>query len=272
MAYCTPSERAKAFYCYLLCAGHYFCEPPYYVGRIRFDSYLLVAVKKGELLYLCGDKVVSVPAGCSAIIDCHKPHTYYTIEKTEFSFAHFDGPYVQPLVGALMADQRHMIPLIENSIVEPYLEHLLYMLENRHAFAEEKASAMLYSILMELLANAQVIPGGGKTYSPVQKALEYIGAHYREPISVNELAKMCGFSLYHFSRVFKKEVGYSPYQYLVNSRLDRGRYLLLTTRWTVREIAFSIGYNSEANFVYAFTSHEGTSPGEFRKAFRHQGR
>jgi len=267
LAYWTPSEQAKALYCYLLCAGHYFCEPSYYVGRVRFDSYLLVVVKEGELLYLLNDKVASVQAGCAAIIDCHKPHTYYTVKKTEFYFTHFDGSYVQKLIAPIVSDARHMIPLEQDSIIEAYLTHMLYMLENRGIFKEEKASVMLYSILMELIAHAHGESGAKKVHSPVQNALDFITTHYQEAIAVADLAKMCGFSLYHFSRVFKDEVGCSPYQYLVNSRLDRARYLLITTNWTVREIAFTVGYNSEANFAFAFASREGVSPGKFRKSY-----
>ena len=69
----------------------------------------------------------------------------------------------------------------------------------------------------------------------------------------------------HFSRVFKQQTGFSPYDYILISRLNRAKYLLQVTDMTVASIAYEIGFNSESNFIYFFTENEGISPGKFRK-------
>lgn len=69
----------------------------------------------------------------------------------------------------------------------------------------------------------------------------------------------------HFSRVFKQQTGFSPYDYVLLSRLNRAKYLLLETDMPISAIAYDIGFNSESNFIYFFTENEGISPGKFRK-------
>lgn len=69
----------------------------------------------------------------------------------------------------------------------------------------------------------------------------------------------------HFSRVFKQQTGFSPYDYVLMMRLNKAKELLLKTDMYIAEIAYETGFNSEANFVYCFKNIEGISPGKFRK-------
>ena len=69
----------------------------------------------------------------------------------------------------------------------------------------------------------------------------------------------------HFSRVFKQQTGFSPYDYVLIVRLNRAKELLQRTSMTVSEIAYETGFNSESNFIYFFTTNVGISPGKFRR-------
>ena len=73
-------------------------------------------------------------------------------------------------------------------------------------------------------------------------------------------------SRFHFSRVFRKETGMSPYGYLIHLRFNLAKYLLKTTGYTVREVAFAVGYQSEAGFANAFTEKVGLPPGAYRES------
>ncbi|MGN1123952.1 MAG: helix-turn-helix domain-containing protein, partial [Eubacterium sp.] len=94
---------------------------------------------------------------------------------------------------------------------------------------------------------------------------EYIAESLNENLTVDKLAKIINMSSSHFSRVFKRQTGFSPYDYVLISRLNRAKYLLQVTDMTVASIAYETGFNSESNFIYFFTENEGISPGKFRK-------
>ena len=72
-------------------------------------------------------------------------------------------------------------------------------------------------------------------------------------------------SQYHFSRLFKKYYGYSPYEYLLLARINKAKHLLKTTELPVKVIAQQVGYVNASTFSSAFTAKAGLSPKAFRE-------
>lgn len=99
----------------------------------------------------------------------------------------------------------------------------------------------------------------------IQDIKKYISENLNEKLTVSKLGETVNMSSSHFSRVFKQQTGFSPYDYVLLSRLNRAKYLLLETDMPISAIAYDIGFNSESNFIYFFTENEGISPGKFRK-------
>ena len=66
---------------------------------------------------------------------------------------------------------------------------------------------------------------------------------------VQKLADEVHMSKSHFSRVFKQQTGFSPYDYVLISRLNRAKDLLQKTEMSVASIAYETGFNSESNFI-----------------------
>ena len=75
-------------------------------------------------------------------------------------------------------------------------------------------------------------------------------------------------SPYHMSRVFKKETGCTPMQYVAQLRLGKAQTLLVHTDMPITEIAYNVGYNSSNSFNYAFLKLIGLTPGAYRKMYR----
>ena len=82
---------------------------------------------------------------------------------------------------------------------------------------------------------------------------------------MEEIAADAGYSASYFSHVFNRETGMSPYRFVVKSRVDSAMQLLQTTQLPIQDIAFQVGFNSVANFCYAFRREKGMSPHECRK-------
>ena len=97
-----------------------------------------------------------------------------------------------------------------------------------------------------------------------KRAMDYIKAHYQEDLTLPQLAAEVNMSQYHFSRVFKKECGYSPYKYIMLIRMNQAMYLLQSTDLSVKQVAQAVGYHSQATFSTAFSSRSGLSPTKFR--------
>lgn len=99
----------------------------------------------------------------------------------------------------------------------------------------------------------------------VKNAIEYMNYHYQEKIKINELAEYIGVNRSYLTNMFKKEVGYSPQEYLVNLRIEKAKQLIRNTRMTISAIAEQIGYSDQLAFSKIFKQKLGMSPKHYRQ-------
>lgn len=98
----------------------------------------------------------------------------------------------------------------------------------------------------------------------ILRALVYIQRHLDQELSLAEIAGAAHFSLYHFHRIFRNEVGETVKEHIRRLRLERSAYRLKTSRSPITEIALTAGYKTHESFTRAFANHFGRSPAAFR--------
>lgn len=96
--------------------------------------------------------------------------------------------------------------------------------------------------------------------------IRYIESHLDEELSIEDLASYVDLSQFHFCRVFKRDTGYTPYQYIVMKRVEKAKRRLASSNAPITSIAYEVGFNSSSNFIHAFKSHVGKTPSQFRGA------
>lgn len=109
-------------------------------------------------------------------------------------------------------------------------------------------------------------------YSPdvyVSHALDFIRLNYAT-IKVNDIAKYIGINRSYLTNIFKKKMGVSPQEYLLQYRLNMGCQLLLTTNLSIQEVAQKIGYENPLTFSKMFKNAYGVSPRNYRMKGRTQ--
>jgi AraC family transcriptional regulator len=99
----------------------------------------------------------------------------------------------------------------------------------------------------------------------LRRALDCIEQRYAEPISTAELAGIAGVSAFHFSRLFHQATGSSPYQRLLEVRLEAATRMLEQTDIPVAEVARHCGFSRANYFSTQFRSRFGLSPRDFRR-------
>ena len=99
----------------------------------------------------------------------------------------------------------------------------------------------------------------------IEDVMRYIRAHISEPLDRETLAAVAGFSIPHFHRVFRAQVGESAASYVRRLRLDRAGRKLRMGAVDITEVALAAGYDSHAAFSKAFKQQFGVSPREFRQ-------
>jgi AraC family transcriptional regulator len=87
-----------------------------------------------------------------------------------------------------------------------------------------------------------------------------------KPISVRQLAQLCGLSLCYFVRAFSNTVGIAPYAWFVEQRICRAKNLLSSTDLSLAQIALECGFSDQAHFTKAFGKATGLTPARWRRA------
>ncbi|MDR1711474.1 MAG: helix-turn-helix domain-containing protein [Propionibacteriaceae bacterium] len=99
----------------------------------------------------------------------------------------------------------------------------------------------------------------------LRKAVDYVRGHYREHITLAEVAREVFLSRSYLSSVFSAEMGMSLTAYLRKVRVDKAKQLLLGTDRAVADIAATTGFADQSHFTRVFTKHVGVSPTQFRR-------
>lgn len=260
----TLSPLAKSLYFYLLCTGHFYCDKTYHVKRKSYNSYLILYILKGECNISFRGHNYTAQERDTVFINCYEPHSYWSDTELEFLFIHFDGSMSPNFFDRIYGSNDAVFRLTDPAalLMEEMLRRLFDSFHKEQSLPESDISCLLQQILCLPLK-----PGTyeNSDLSIGDQATQYINEHYREDLNLQSLASYYNLNSYYFSHVFKKETGCSPYEYLLQTRINQAKKLLKTTGLTVKSIGFAVGFHSESNFTYIFHKRAGMSPKEFRK-------
>lgn len=98
----------------------------------------------------------------------------------------------------------------------------------------------------------------------VKAAVDFITEKYMNKIKIDDIADFIGISRSHLTGSFKKEMGVSPQEYLINFRLEKAASLLRSSKEQINIIAYQCGYEDSLSFSKAFKQKFGMSPKSFR--------
>ena len=104
-------------------------------------------------------------------------------------------------------------------------------------------------------------------YRRVLRARDVIEAAYAEPLELDDLAEVSGFSRFHFLRTFRRAFGATPHAYLTEVRIRRAKRLLAASE-PVTEVCFAVGYESLGSFSSLFRRAVGRSPQAYQREVR----
>lgn len=101
----------------------------------------------------------------------------------------------------------------------------------------------------------------------IAKTVLYIRKHLNEAIELEKLAGISCLSKDHFIRLFKKELGTTPLQYINQKKIEKAQLLLITEELAVKEIAFQLAFDDYSYFNRLFKKTTGVTPQEYRRLY-----
>lgn len=118
-----------------------------------------------------------------------------------------------------------------------------------------------YTGKMRILSRS---PGMSK---PVTICIDYIYAHIKERIMIEDLAKYTQLSASYLSRLFKKETGVSVSDYVREKKIEKAQHLLKFCDYSLIEIATYLSFSSQSHFIQLFKDFTGITPKKYRDLY-----
>lgn len=137
---------------------------------------------------------------------------------------------------------------------------------------EEACRHLLEVILIRLkrqmLLSFSESASGSRSSRECDLVRRYIDNHFKEELTLDQLAQLAHLNKYYLAHTFRKEFGVSPISYLISRRIDESRFLLRETSHSLSTITQMLGFSSLSYFSQCFRRTEGISPMEYRRQNR----
>ena len=138
-------------------------------------------------------------------------------------------------------------------------------------FSELTVRGNLYKIcarLLSLISKSDACPRTAcaiRSVASVEKALEMIRSRYAEPLSVTEVAAVCGYTKSNFCKIFKNATGETFHYSLNKRRINVACELLTETAQSVEAVALQVGFPDGKSLCRAFRAYVGVTPLGYRR-------
>jgi AraC family transcriptional regulator len=105
----------------------------------------------------------------------------------------------------------------------------------------------------------------GLSAAKLKSIEDYINTHLERDLKLTELSSIAQISPYHFLRLFKKSLGITPHQYILQQRIERAKYLLQSSHLDISEISLRVGFCDSSHLTRCFKSIVGKTPSQWRQ-------
>ena len=202
----------------------------------------------------------------------------YTIEDKIYQVRKGEILIVPPDTKAMASYFHKPFHLRDGSDAHVRIRELLLRAREAYEKREMMWNTMCYSCILRVYATlgqrylSGIKPRTGDNMrnmdsEVINAVMTYINNHYREELSLEDVARFAGFSRYYFSRSFKRQTGYSFKDYLCQKRLQVAMDLLIRTNRSMRDVAIESGFGSVATFNRVCREKKGCTPTQYRAIY-----
>lgn len=102
----------------------------------------------------------------------------------------------------------------------------------------------------------------------LKAVVRYINDNVDKKLEVDELTNLTEWTRHHFIKLFTKYLNKSPYQYVLQRKIEKAKSLLIDNDMTANQIAFELGFKSYSNFCHAFKKNYNDTPLAYRNKYQ----
>jgi AraC-like DNA-binding protein len=251
---------------------YYFPEiEVFYVPPHNHDNHIeLMLIETGYGTFEIGGESYQVSPNSLIIYNTGVWHeeSGHTIKTHYIGFSNYTSPY---LPDGVFFDKPHssVIPLGEHfDAIKNRFNELKACYEKYQNDAFGIVAGLFIVFLSEIISLIDPVPLNVPTTSGshirIVEIKRYLEEHYNETFSLDHLSNLFFLDKFHLCRIFKRQIGMGPNQYVVNYRIEAAKNYLRTTKFSIEMIANKVGYQSVTHFQNMFKTKTGITPGQYR--------
>ena len=247
------------------------CRPGYFHSPPKRSIYLIHIILRGKGILEIDDQTFHLGENDAFLIPPYRKGSYRADQEEPgvYMWIGFSGLKAYECLAKAGFGQQRLVRQVActerlHGIIRKMLEIPQLTLVN-----ELRRNSMMQWFLSELIEEYQVLHKNQDTYSYsaaayVNYAKEFLAENYNRKVKVNDLAERIGINRSYLAKSFKKMIGCSPQQFLVNLRMEKAVTMLKNTEFPINQIAAEVGYENPLTFSKIFKQRYGISPKNYR--------
>ncbi len=254
--------------------GYEQCSPGHSFGPAARNHYLFHYIISGTGTLIADDakgesKTYSIKSGQGFLIFPGQITTYYadTVLPWEYVWIEFDGLRVKEALA--LTEFSIDTPVYRShskELREQMMNEMLYIVHH----AKESPFHLIghlylfFDYLTQSAKSTKLVQSSKMSDYYIKEAINFIEQNFQNNITIEDIAAVCGINRSYFGKIFRKSIGRSPQQFLMNYRMVKATELLKLTSLSIAEIGSAVGYENQLHFSRAFKTIYGVSPREWR--------
>lgn len=226
----------------------------------------------GKGQFLIEDQLYPVDTSQLVIINPNVLHTEVSLKSQPLEYIVLGVDGIELAIHSGSNGQFCVLTPSEGAEISSCLRNILREMELKSAGYQDVCQAFMEILIIRLMRSISLsaptelhLPAVNRQCASVRR---YIDLHFKEAITLDQLAEASHMNKYYLSHVFKRQYGVSPINYMIGRRLEESKFLLAETDLSVSQIAQLLGFSSPSYFSQMFSKSQSVTPREYRQNTR----
>lgn len=258
-----PNTTSSELPVKLWMTGVSWCQGDYVIRRRNADFYVIEYIEQGGGRLRVEAEEFHPEAGDVYIVPARSDHEYASSADNPWikRWFNFSGELIEPMLNSYRLTG---IYHVQSCPVGDLFKKGYEAITAEPGRADSKTALILHEIFQAVSEVLEKRLCTDKHSQEGRRLKKYLDVHFSDELSLDALSKIVSRSVSQTIRIFKKDWGVTPYEYLLEKRMEKARLLLRHTVKPVKQIAFELNFSDEYYFSALFKKKNGVSPSQYR--------
>ena len=223
----------------------------------------------GKGQFLINDQLYPVNTNHLVIINPNVIHTEVSLNAQPLEYIVLGVDGIELSISGTSNGQFCILDHFESLDMASCLRNILREMEMKQPGYEDVCQAFMEILIIRLMRSTGLsLPSETSAVSTNRQCAavrRYIDLHFKEALTLEQLAEEGHMNKFYLSHAFKREYGVSPINYMISRRIEESKYLLAETDLSLSQIAQLLGFSSLSYFSQVFHRTQSISPKEYRQ-------